>query len=530
MAKFLKAGAQVGALWLAISLVVWLITIWRWQSTGYAATTGDIVGQLFVLPLLLSFVFVLALWGIDRLRVQAAAPLTPSPAKAAQLVTSGVPATQADAGSDDARALSAWVLAEAMTLAAGSDATSAWNSLQARAMRPTLDRELQDVDGMPVFTARVPELDLADWLDAHAELTVSQQPALPEPVLRGLALLEGPLHQMLSAIAGLVADPADDIEASGALGASDAERAQRVPEPSMKAHLSGVAVPVPQAASLAQAASAPQLTVRVLLPAHWAKPDRDATVDWLRSQCGSLLDWADAVRAHGVRWLTEPLAQPESLWDELDQCMVGWSRQVRPELWLVLAVDSAINADTVGRMQAVGELFTATHQTGKVPGEGAVALLLASAQWPGLGRLEAAPIQVWRPVRTRRDKSADAAGRVGTQALRQAIGHAVSQCRATKDSLLVVADADHRASRTAELFESLQDVVPGLDPMLAVTRVGEACGELGMARALAPSALACTALRAAGEPGQVAVAAHVQSSHDRVVVALAPWVPAAAAA
>jgi Tfp pilus assembly protein PilN len=119
---------------------------------------------------------------------------------------------------------------------------------------------------------------------------------------------------------------------------------------------------------------------------------------------------------------------------------------------------------------------------------------------------------------------------VGTQALSQAIEHAASQCRAIKDSLLVVADADHRASRTAELFESLQDVVPGLDPMLAVTRLGEACGELGMARALAPSALACTALRSTGEPGQVAVAAHVQSSHDRVVVALAPWVPAAAAA
>ena len=46
MTKLLKAGA----LCLAIVLVVWLITIWRWQSTGYAATTGDIVGQLFVLP------------------------------------------------------------------------------------------------------------------------------------------------------------------------------------------------------------------------------------------------------------------------------------------------------------------------------------------------------------------------------------------------------------------------------------------------------------------------------------------------
>ncbi|MGC4061693.1 MAG: hypothetical protein QM749_12935 [Aquabacterium sp.] len=444
MVKVLK----VGALWLAIAVVVWLITVWRWQSTGHAATTGDIVGQLFVLPLLLTGVFVLALWRVERLRVQAAAPVAASPAKAVPSAAAQMPMAQGDQASDDTRALSAWVLAEAV---------------------------------------------------------------------------EAPLHQMLSVIAGLVPDADDELDVPGKVSHGAAA-------PSMKAHLSGVAPPVSTAASLAQAARAPQLTARVLLPAHWPKADRHAAIDWLRSQCGSLLDWADAARAHGVCWSTEPLAHPEGLWDELDRCMVGWSRQARPELWLVLAVDSAIDADSVDRMQAAGELFTATHQTGKVPGEGAVALLLANAHWPDLAKAASAPIQVWRPVRTRRDKSADAAGRVGTQALSQAIGHAVSQCQGTKDSLLVVADADHRASRTAELFESLQDVVPGLDPMLAVTRLGEACGELGMARALAPSALACTALRATGEPGQVAVAAHVQSSHDRVLVALAPWAPAAAAA
>lgn len=519
MAKALK----VGALWLAIAVVVWLITIWRWQSTGHAATTGDIVGQLFVLPLLLTIVFVLALWSIDRLRVQVAAPVVSPVPQAGPAVALDPTAAQGGLAGDDTRALSAWVLAEAMTLAAGADAASAWSGLQSRTVRPALDRALQDIDGMPVFTARVPELDLDDWLDAHAELAASHQPALPEPVLRGLALLEGPLHQMLSVIEGLVPD---SVDAEGVPG----KASHGVTTPSMKAHLSGVAAPVSKAASLAQAARAPQLTMRVLLPAHWPKPDRDAAIDWLRSQCGGLLDWADVAQAHGVRWSTEPLAQPESLWDEVDQCMVAWSRQARPELLLVLAVDSAIDAGSVGRMQGVGELFTATHQTGKVPGEGAVALLLANAHWPGLSEVEPRPIQVWRPVRTRRDKSADAAGRVGTQALSRAIGQAVSQCRATKDSLLVVADADHRASRTAELFESLQDVLPGLDPMLAVTRLGEACGELGMARALAPSALACTALRSTGEPGQVAVAALVQSSHDRVVVALAPWAPSAVAA
>jgi hypothetical protein len=215
---------------------------------------------------------------------------------------------------------------------------------------------------------------------------------------------------------------------------------------------------------------------------------------------------------------------PEDLWQEIDRQMVQWSRDARPELLLVLAVDTAVNEHGVERMQSVGELFTSSHQTGKVPGEAAAGLLLANAHWQGLAEVQAASsVRMWRPVRATRDKSADAAGRVGATALGVALQQAASLNQADKDAVLVVSDADHRASRTAELFEALQDAMPGVDPMLAVTRVGEACGEMGLARTLVPSVLACAALRAGQAADQVALAAHVQSSHERVVVALAPW-------
>jgi hypothetical protein len=55
--------------------------------------------------------------------------------------------------------------------------------------------------------------------------------------------------------------------------------------------------------------------------------------------------------------------------------------------------------------------------------------------------------------------------------------------------------------------------------------VGEACGDLGVARALVPTALACAALRNSDQAQRVAVATHVQSSHERVVVALSPMPP-----
>uniref|UniRef100_UPI001BB4630B hypothetical protein n=1 Tax=Acinetobacter baumannii TaxID=470 RepID=UPI001BB4630B len=110
--------------------------------------------------------------------------------------------------------------------------------------------------------------------------------------------------------------------------------------------------------------------------------EREAAVEWLRSQCGVLLDWAEAHQAKGLRWQTEAVDRPEGLWEEVDRQIVQWSRDPRPELLLILAVDSAVNEHSVGRMQAVGELFTSSHQTGKVPGEAAAGLLLANEHWP----------------------------------------------------------------------------------------------------------------------------------------------------
>lgn len=513
MTKVLKAGA----LWLAITIIVWLITIWHWQSNAHDASTGEIIGQLFVLPVALTAFMLLVLWAVKRLRAQAAAPVAP-----ASGALDGAPTVASvHAVSDEAqRSLSAWVLAEAVTLAAGNDAGAAWAGLRSHTVRPELDSELQDVDGLPIFTSRVADLEVRDWLDAHAELL--QEPALSEPVLRGLALLEAPLHQMLDAVSALAPSAA----MAGGGGAGMGEGASTGP---MKAHLSGVAAPVNQAQVQARSALAPHLTVRLLLPVQWAASEREAAVEWVRSQCGALLDWAEAHQAKGLRWQTEAVERPEGLWDEVDRQIVQWSRAPRPELLLILAVDSAVNEPSVERMQAVGELFTSSHQTGKVPGEAAAGLLLANEHWPLQAEPEAPPVRMWRPVRVTRDKSADAAGRVGAAVLGAALQQAMALNQADKDRLLVVSDADHRASRTAELFEALQEVVPGVDPMLAVTRVGESCGDMGLARALVPSALACTALRAGEVPDQVAVATHVQSSHERVVVALAPWGAAVAA-
>ncbi|MDX9844217.1 MAG: hypothetical protein RBT42_10700 [Aquabacterium sp.] len=511
MARILKALG----LGLVIATIVWLVTLWQWHNAERDIGMADIVVQLVVLPVLLTLGLLAALWGVQRLRAPVEAPA------AAPSTGEGALDAALSAEAQAQRDASAWVLAEAVHLPVGADADTAWSTLQAGGARPDLDAHLQDLDGLPVFTARVPEIELDDWLMTHGELSHPDEGGLPPAVLRALALIDAPLHRVLDTLTSLRTElpedePSSDSDEALALGDGSAFG---------KAHLSGVARPMALAQQASREAQRPRVAVRVLWPAHWQEADREAATAWLQSQCGTLLDWVATVNAHMPAWQVAPLAQAESLWTEIDQLLLRWAREPRPELLLLLAVDSALDADRIDHLQAIGELFTAQHQTGRVPGEGAAALLLAHPQWPHLSTQMPEAMRLWRPVCRRRDKSADAAGRIGCTTLTAVLTEVLQRSTPPHEGLMVVSDADHRASRTGELFEALQSVAPELDPLQQVTRVGEACGDLGVARALVPTALACAALRQSDQAQRVAVATHVQSPHERVVVALSPMHP-----
>ncbi|MDE2594357.1 MAG: hypothetical protein KGL57_08970, partial [Burkholderiales bacterium] len=266
-----------------------------------------------------------------------------------------------------------------------------------------------------------------------------------------------------------------------------------------------------------------QWSVRVLMPASWSIADQDLVVCQLRARLAEVVEQAQAAGLAAPQWQVIPPETPEAWWGEFDLQLKRWTREARAEAMLILAVDSALDDESVERWQAIGELFTAQNQTGRVPGEAAAGLLVVSKALHARladAKLPQMPVRLSRPVHLQRDKSADSAGRIGAAALTDAMTQALSVAgMAPSPSLMVVADADHRASRTTELFEALQAVVPGLDPMQNVARAGEALGDVGVARSLLSVALGCAAVWASdGE--QVALATHVQSTHDRVVLAL----------
>jgi hypothetical protein len=377
MTKVLKAGG----VWLLIAAVVWLITIWRWQTTALDVSAQDIVLQLFVLPVLLAGALLAALWGVRQLREQAAGPASSTPrspdASATSLAGGAVLSAE-----ESLRQARIWVLDTALNLRVGHQGEQALAALATGEARPGLDSELQDVDGLPVFSARVDQID--DGMDAMggfpndddtiAPIRRADGSEPPQAVRRALSLLSPVLAHLLDSVAQLVPDAAQAGSGS-TVALSGGMPAGRGPLPGtahdMRAHLSGVAMPLSAASALAREAQRPTLTVRLLLPPTWAQADLDLALQWAKQGAGSLLDWAEASGARAVRWQATPLATPEALWDEVDALVTQWHREPRPELLLVLALDSTIDADQVAQREGIGQLFTAQNQTGLVPGEGA---------------------------------------------------------------------------------------------------------------------------------------------------------------
>lgn len=543
MATGMSKAVKAGVLWLVITATVWALTLWQWRRTPEAVSGRDIVWQLIVVPLVLTVVALLAWRMVQRLRALADRPVdaAPQPGGTLGLAATATPGAGAQPSSDCVPEQPvATVLAEALSLAAGHGAAEAWHALKEARVRPGLDPELRDADGLPVFSARAPDLDLNDWLLAHGELSQSGSAPLPEQVLRTLALLEAPLHHLLDVLTTWRPEQVERVWDAGSVHRGH-EPMSSLPA-GAPSHLSGVGRPDSQAARQARAERAPVLQVRLCLPAIWDSDDRDRALDWVRSQCGALLDWTEAHGAPPPEWRADWWAPgwaadagPETLWTELASQWPSWSASPRPQLLLLLAADTAVDDGCVAQWQARGELFTSHHQRGRVPGEAGVGLLLANRAWEAWCHMPAGEQptasarddiavcpRLWQPQALRRERSADVIGRVDarcTQALLQGVAERLTP-HADGD-WAVVSDGDHRASRTAEVFEALLAVRPQDDPMLSVVRVGDGCGDLGLARALATVALASAGLRQ-GEPASVALALLVQDTLQRVVVPLTP--------
>lgn len=355
------------------------------------------------------------------------------------------------------------LIAAFLSTRAGDDADELLAAVAA-GKRPTPDAKLCDDNGFPVFAAPVDALDL-DAVAAYWGEDVSPPAALQ----RCLALIDRLLP-------GVVVAAREQLSSRSAQA---------------------------------------RLRLVWLLPPAVAPAGFGALKDWLQrryltelgvDRCELMLRTVAseaAVMAH-IDGLVLAAGQPDADADDIHG---------------VLAASSAIDPITVQAWADQGALFSADNQHGVVPGEAALCLLFSAQPEEG------ATVRVSRASAAARDKAADAAGRVSGALLGKLATElmAVHQLEASAIHA-VVSDADHRASRVAELFDALGESLAELDPLADYPCVGAVCGTTAPFGPLL--ALACARAKVLAA-AQAALCVTQQHATARAAVLVLPPAPPA---
>lgn len=504
-------------LFVLIACLVWLGVLWRWQVTRHDMSIEDVVLYLALLPLGL-FVFVLLARWAWRGAV-ARADLREAHARA---VTEPVaePLPPADA----ARHATCQVLAATLHCAAATNARELLQAVEEGKPRPSLDRHLRRADGLPTITARVAAADEAGVADALA--TALERLCLRRPeflgrdpggrLQRALGLLRPVLADALAALSpwrvalgGQVGESADTGSVPG-FAAADT-RSQ------VAAHATRRAPGPPQP---------PAVRVLVAWPEGTDEFGRELARQWL----------ADTLRSQGEgtvapeRWRVHAQAVgagPELLL-EADRLLHDQRRLGCGDLLLVAACHSDLDAPTVLRLDDAGALFGTATPRGRLPGEAAVALVLADAGWPADPLADRPPPHLHRPGVGQRGKSIDAPGRISSDLAVELLQHAIAAARLDAAQALALAtDADQHTPRGPELFGATLAELPHLDATEDLRMAGPLCGHLGPCGALVSVAMAA---QHAADTGQPCLALSVADTVWRAAAVARPAPPAAAEA
>lgn len=493
---------KVLALLLVIAALVWLSTLWRWQSANVNPDATQLLLHLVVLPVALTAALLAVVWAVKRLRHYAAAP-----AVAAAPRASATPAAAA-APAADTRPAPHRVLAAAVQVRAGPVWQDAQANIAKGSCKAELDAAMKDDDGIAIFTAPLDDISTEGVAAALDDIGSSRRHDLPadwpghtpQPeMLRALSSLESIVDQM-----------ARELESQWP--------ALSVPLPSGRTPSSNAPL-LP-----------PMVSVRVGIPARWPAPAQQLASVWLNDlfaphvaaglkAAGQSRAMANAARP-AMQVHVHPVESAEAYWLLMEQQLQQWQRERQPGLLWALVADSLVGEDTVEQLARNNELFSGQRQQGRVPGEGGAGVLLASPAWPAPADATPPLALMHKASVIKRDKSADASGRVTSQAMLQAVDDTLQGTGL--DAKLIqhlTTDADHRVSRTVEVYETLQERLSHLDAAEHALRLGLGCGDIGIARLVACAALTATQVQESEAPALVLGA---QSPFDRLAVLIAP--------
>ena len=357
------------------------------------------------------------------------------------VIPAAAPAVQ-DRAASEQRSPTLAILAGALRTPHGASAEELGAALAANKVDADLDRELIDDDGFPVMSARcdlaaheMAREEVASWLAANA----TPQPHFGDEQWRALLLGTAVLREL-------------------------AERAATVLAPDEGA--------------------APMLQLAPLLPQDWPAEQRQAAAGWF----GQVLVQSGWPAVHAtVAEAVTPAALIARLAHEAQTAKA-------PVATIVLACASCIGQETVERWSSNGTLLTAAHPGGRIPGEGAAALLLAPpSDNAGLAHisLETAPC----------DRASGSGKRLSPQVLNTLAERLLQGAAiAAGDIAMIVADTGPDTRHVLELMEFGGASAPHLDNASDIVRIGPACGACDPVPFVAALALAAHATLAHDAP------------------------------
>lgn len=481
----------------AVCCLTWVAVLWWWQRTGHSAQVQDLVLYLGVLPIAVALALLGLRWVWRRAAARQAA------VAGAALASAPGPAAAVDAGAAggveaQARHATLQLVMFGARSVAGEQAGDLLEAAAAGKPLPAPDAELTNDDGLPVLCARMRDqlLDL-DVVRSEMEplfplvqqrLPDAQATETPEHVLRALAALKPAMETPRDFLwsqhqAALMA-----LEDGGASMAR-LPPAQRPPLPAL----------------------------RVLLgwPAHWSPWDQALARTWVEHCLQG--EACDLTKGYAVSYAAVSGAG-EELWLRADQMGHGATRTP----WLLVAgCDSDVDPVRVDALAGAQRLYDASARPGGcIPGEAAAALLLAPAGWAPPADADMPTVRLHRPALLRRDKSVEAAGRVGHRELGEACAQSLEAAQIPAADLgMVVCDADQHSPRSTELYGMAVDALQHLDPVEDMRLLGKVTGHTGTASALLVLAAAAEAVKSLKKP---VLALCVGDSHLRMALVLKP--------
>gem|GEM_PF-2807698 len=439
----MKTSLKILLLAMLITLSVWALVIVYWQVTIYVPSNQDLLSFLVVAPAVL-FLFVMV---VNKVSLSILQPKEPS----------GMATSNADTALQQHSETSLatgrdWhlplVFSQIVTLH-GESVSDLISAVDEKSTKFELDEELVNAEGFPFITARIADLDAEKTFEDFEEWAIKYRPTEAESI-SWLAEDKRTLHLLYTVFSGLLREVLSNDYIAELLAS----------------YLDNNKLPIPN------------IYLVNSVPDDWSSAKRALLDDWLRSEITRQHWPEDRVLSNALKH------DGLNAWQVLDAINESVHQSGKLGIYLVTAAQSYLGERTFAEYEAAGKLLTSQNKSGLVYGEASAGVVVVDEQLAA--KFEDLPIiQLHRAAVRRRDKSADASGKIASTLLEEVIKDALVVAKVDAESIkTMAADTDSRVSRVTELFSAISGFLTEVDADKSTLKLQDSCGMVGVAAGL----------------------------------------------